>query len=264
MPDIHITAIVSPKAKIADGVKIGPYCIIGDKVTIDTGTILFSHVNIQGNTSIGKNNKIYPYASLGTEPQDLKYKDEDTKLIVGDNNTIREYTTMNLGTVTGIGLTKVGDNNLFMMSTHIAHDCVVGNNTVFANLAQLAGHVVVEDFAIIGGFTSVVQFSTIGKYSYIGLNCVIRQNMPPFFIGKGSENFTVQGVNAIGLKRKGFSSKEILALKEAYKIIYKKGLLLKESLFELKKLADNSPETKEHILYLINFIEKAETGIFKS
>jgi UDP-N-acetylglucosamine acyltransferase len=217
---IHKTAIIDSKAKISPNVKIGPYCVIGTNVEIEEDTIIHSHVNISGNTIIGKSNKIYPFASIGNDPQDLKYNDEETKLIIGNKNTIREYVTINPGTIAGGSETKIGNNCLFMISSHIAHDCNIGNNVIIANNVPLGGHVRIGDGVIIGGNSAVQQFTRIGKMSMIGGMTGVLNDVIPYGLSIGNRNF-LQGLNLIGLRRKDIPNKEILSLSEAYKEIFK-------------------------------------------
>tara|TARA_E500000331_G_scaffold199014_1_gene191163 strand:- start:44 stop:823 length:780 start_codon:yes stop_codon:yes gene_type:complete len=216
---IHRTAIVDPKAKLALSVKIGPYCVIGPNVEIDENVIIYSHVNISGFTKIGKGNKIYPFASIGNDPQDLKYDGEDTKLKIGNNNKFREYVTVNPGTVGGGGVTKIGDNCLFMISSHIAHDCEVGNNVIIANNVPLGGHVKIEDNVVIGGNSAVQQFTRIGKMAMIGGMTGVLNDVIPYGLSTGNRNI-LQGLNLIGLRRAKFDNKDILGLSEAYKEIF--------------------------------------------
>jgi len=217
---IHKTANIDSNAKISSNVKIGPYCVIGPNVEISDDTIVHSHVNISGNTIIGKSNKIYPFASIGNDPQDLKYNGEETKLIIGNKNTIREYVTINPGTVGGGGETKVGDNCLFMISSHIAHDCNVGNNVIIANNVPLGGHARIGDGVIIGGNSAVQQFTRIGKMAMIGGMTGVLNDVIPYGLSIGNRNF-LQGLNLIGLRRKDIPNKKILSLSEAYKEIFK-------------------------------------------
>tara|TARA_B100001750_G_scaffold226035_1_gene218477 strand:+ start:345 stop:1124 length:780 start_codon:yes stop_codon:yes gene_type:complete len=216
---IHKTAIVDVKAKISSSVNIGPYCVIGPNVEIGDNVKIHSHVNISGNTIIGKNNKIYPFASIGNDPQDLKYDGEKTKLIIGDNNKIREYVTINPGTDGGGGLTKIGNNCLFMISSHIAHDCEVGNNVIIANNVPLGGHAIIEDNVVIGGNSAVQQFTRIGKMAMIGGMTGVLHDVIPYGLSTGNRNI-LQGVNLIGLRRAKFNNKDILGLSEAYKEIF--------------------------------------------
>ena len=217
---IHDTAIIDSKAKISSNVEIGPFSIIGPNVVIEEGTIIQSHVNITGNTFIGKDNKIYPFASIGNHPQDMKYQGEETKLIIGSNNTIREYVTINPGTAQGGGQTKVGNNNLIMISAHIAHDCIIGNNIVIANSAAIAGHAEINDFVIIGGNCGVQQFTRIGKMAMIGGMTGVSRDVIPYGLSTGNRNY-LNGINVVGLRRSKVSNKEIIGLTNAYKEIFK-------------------------------------------
>jgi len=247
---IHKTAIVDSKANVAASTEIGPYCVIGPNVTIGENVKIHSHVNISGNTTIGKENKIYPFASIGNDPQDLKYNDEDTKLIIGDNNKIREYVTINPGTEGGGGLTKIGNNCLFMISSHIAHDCHVGNNVIIANNVPLGGHAIIEDHVVIGGNSAVQQFTRIGQMAMIGGMTGVLHDVIPYGLSTGNRNI-LQGLNLIGLRRAKFDNKDILGLSEAYKEI-----------FATKKLTENisklNGEFKENPLVknIIEFITK--------
>ena len=216
---IHKTAIIDVKSKIDQNVEIGPYTVIGPDVEIQEGTKIQSHVSIIGRTKIGKNNKIYPFASIGNDPQDLKYKGEKTELVIGDGNTIREYTTINTGTVGGGGLTKIGDNSLLMIGVHIAHDCIIGNNVVIANSAAIAGHAEIGDQVIIGGNCGVQQFTRIGKMAMIGGMTGVLHDVIPYGLSTGNRN-SLQGLNLIGLRRAKFENKDILGLSEAYKEIF--------------------------------------------
>ncbi len=217
---IHKTAIIDSRANISDNVKIGPYSVIGPNVEIHEGTEIQSHISIMGKTKIGKNNKIYPFASIGNDPQDLKFQGEETKLEIGDNNKIREYVTINPGTKGGGGLTKVGNNCLFMVSAHIAHDCFVGNNVILANNVPLGGHAHIEDNAIIGGNSAVQQFTRVGKSAMIGGMCGVVRDIIPYGIVHGNRS-VLQGLNLIGLRRKNIPNKKIMILSDAYKKIFK-------------------------------------------
>ena len=217
---IHNTAIIDPKAKISSSVSIGAFTFIGPNVQIGENTIIQSHVSILGNTKIGKNNKIYPFASIGNDPQDLKFDGEITKLEIGDNNKIREYVTVNPGTKGGGGLTKIGNNCLFMVSSHIAHDCLVEDNVILANNVPLGGHAHIEENVIIGGNSAVQQFTRVGKSSMIGGMCGVVRDIIPYAMVHGNRSI-LQGINLIGLRRKNIPNKEILVLTEAYKEIFK-------------------------------------------
>ena len=247
---IDKTAIIDPKAKISDNVKIGPYSVIGPNVEIGEGTIVQSNVNITGDTKIGLNNKIYPFASIGNDPQDLKFKGEETKLEIGDNNKIREYVTINPGTEGGGGLTKVGNNCLFMVSAHIAHDCLVGDNVILANNVPLGGHAHVDDNAIIGGNSAVQQFTRVGKFAMIGGMCGVVRDVIPYGIAHGNRS-VLQGLNLIGLRRKNISNKEIMNLSDAYKEIFKN-----ENLTDNLNNLSNGFKENKLVMEVVNFIEK--------
>ena len=245
---IHKTAIVDIKAKISGNAIIGPYSIIGPNVQIGEGTEIQSHVNITGNTVIGNKTKIFPFASIGTNPQDLKYKGEQTKLEIGSNNIIREHVTINIGTNGGGGITKIGDNNLIMIGAHIAHDCIVGNNVVIANSAAIAGHAEISDDVIIGGNCGIQQFTRIGKMAMIGGMSGVSRDVIPYGLSFGNRNY-LEGINIVGLRRKKVSNKEILALSEAYKEIFKT-----KSLHEnLIKLSENLKENT-YVREVVDFI----------
>jgi len=216
---IHETAIIDPRTKISLNVSIGAYSVIGPDVEIGENTIIHSHVNISGHTKIGKRNKIYPFASIGNDPQDLKYNGEKTKLIIGDKNTIRENVTINPGTVGDGGKTIIGNNCLFMISSHVAHDCLIGNNVIIANNVPLGGHVIIEDNVVIGGNSAIQQFTRIGKMAMIGGMTGVLHDVIPYGLSTGNRN-SLQGINLIGLRRAKFENKEILGLSEAYKEIF--------------------------------------------
>jgi len=236
---IHKTCIVDPKAKISSNVKIGPYSIIGPNVEIDNDVVIQSHVNITGHTIIGKNNKIFSMASIGSDPQDLKYKSEKTSLKIGANNAIREHVTINTGTIQGGGITKVGNNNLIMIGAHIAHDCIIGNNIVMANNSAAAGHAEIEDFVIIGAKCGIQQFTRIGKMAMIGGMTGVSRDVIPYGLSTGNRN-SLDGINVIGLRRDKVQNKEIIGLTEAYKEIFK-SKSLSENLSKLNgKYEDNS------------------------
>jgi len=215
---IHKTAIIDSKAKLDKNVKVGPYCVIGPNVEIGENTIIQSHVNISGNTKIGKGNMIYPFVSMN-DPQDLKYNGEPTNLIIGDNNKIREYVTINPGTVGGGGKTIIGNNCLFMISSHVAHDCFVGNNVIIANNVPLGGHAIIEDNVVIGGNSAVQQFTRIGRMAMIGGMTGVLHDVIPYGLSTGNRN-SLQGLNLIGLRRAKFENKDILGLSNAYKQIF--------------------------------------------
>ena len=247
---IHKTAIIDSKARISSTVNIGPYVVIGPDVEIDENAVIHSHVNIAGYTKIGKKNKIYPFASIGSDPQDLKYKGEKSELVIGDNNTIREYVTANPGTSGGGGVTKIGDNNLLMIGAHIAHDCIIGNNVVIANNAAIAGHAEVGDDVIIGGNCGIQQFARIGKMAMIGGMTGVSRDVIPYGLSFGNRNY-LGGINLIGLRRRNIANKEILTLTEAYKEIFKTEHL-HDNLNKLNgEFKDNS-----YVKEIVDFISK--------
>ena len=247
---IHKSAIIDPNSKISSNVQIGPFTVIGPNVEIGEGTIIQSHVNITGHTVIGKNNKIFPFSSIGNIPQDLKYNGEETKLIIGDGNTIRENTTVNTGTVGGGGLTRIGNNSLLMIGVHIAHDCLIGNNVVIANSGAIAGHAVIDDDVIIGGNCGVQQFTRIGKMAMIGGMTGVSRDVIPYGLSLGNRNY-LNGINVVGLRRKKVSNKEIISLTNAYEEIFKT-----ENLSE--NLSQLNGDFKENSLIreVIDFISK--------
>ena len=216
---IDKNSVIHKNAKIAETAEVGPYVVIGPNVEISDNVKIYSHVNISGNTTIGEGTKIFPFASIGNDPQDLKYKGENTKLEIGKNNSIREYVTINPGTEGGGGLTKIGDNCLFMISSHVAHDCRVGNNVIIANNVPLGGHVTIEDNVVIGGNSAVQQFTRIGKMAMIGGMTGVLHDVIPYGLSTGNRN-SLQGLNLIGLRRAKFENKDILGLSEAYKEIF--------------------------------------------
>jgi UDP-N-acetylglucosamine acyltransferase len=255
---IHPTAIVSPDAKLAKNVEIGAYAIIGADVSIDSGTSVGAHTIIEGPTSIGKHNRIYQFASLGAAPQDKKYAGEPTRLEIGDRNTIREFCTLNRGTVQDAGATRIGDDNWIMAYVHIAHDCQVGSHTILANNASLAGHVHVHDHAILGGFTLVHQFCKIGAHVITAVGTVVFKDVPPYVTAAGYDA-APHGINAEGLKRRSFSSANIAAIKRAYKTLYRNGLTLEEA---KTALAEQSKGCKD-INILLEFLNISTRGIIR-
>lgn len=251
-------AIIHPSAKIANNVEIGPWSYVGANVEIGEGTKLGPHVVINGPTRIGKNNTFYQFASIGEAPQDKKYKGEDTVLLMGDGNTVRENTTINRGTVQGGGVTKIGDNNWIMANVHIAHDCDVGNNTQFANYSALAGHVKIEDYAIVSGFSAIHQFCVVGAYSFIARATYVTKDVLPYVMIAGYDA-SACGLNTEGLKRRNFSPTTIENLRKAYKIIYRKGLTVQQALVELYELLPECPEIK----LFIQALENSQRGIVR-
>jgi UDP-N-acetylglucosamine acyltransferase len=255
---IHATAIIDASAELDSSVEVGPYSVIGSNVRIDAGTRIAGHVIINGPTTIGKNNHIFQYSSLGEAPQDKKYKDEPTLLEIGDNNTIREFCTFNRGTIQDKGVTKIGNDNWIMAYVHIAHDCQIGNHTIFANNSSLAGHVDVYDHAILGGFTLIHQFCKIGAHVITAVGSVIFKDIPPYVTAAGYDA-KPHGINAEGLKRRGYSADSILQIKRAYKTLYRNGLTLDEAKAELAIMQNTSPE----IGLLTDFLKISTRGIVR-
>jgi len=255
---IHPTAIVHPGAKLAPGVSVGPYSIIGEHVEIGEGTTIGPHVVIEGKTRIGAQNRIFGFSSLGGTPQDKKYAGEPTVLEIGDRNTIREYCTFSCGTVQDAGVTRIGNDNWIMAYVHIAHDCQVGNHVIFANLATLAGHVHVGDYAVLGGFTGAHQFVSIGAHSITGVATVLLQDLPPYVMAAGNTAKPF-GINSEGLKRRGFAVEKITAIKRAYKTLYRSGLALAEARRKIAAQAVKFPELQ----VLVEFLERSQRGIIR-
>lgn len=255
---IHSTAIVHPGAAIAAGVTIGAYSIIGEHVEIGSGTSIGPHVVIEGHTRIGSDNNIFQFSSIGAAPQDKKYAGEPTRLEIGDRNTIREFCTLNLGTAQDGGVTRVGNDNWIMAYVHIAHDCQIGNSTIFANNAQLAGHVHVGDWVILGGFTVVHQFVRIGAHSMTAMGTILLQDLPPYVMASGN---TAQphGINSEGLKRRGFEPKTVAAIRRAYKTLYKSGLTLEQARSEIAAAVGEMPA----LSLLADFITQSGRGIIR-
>jgi UDP-N-acetylglucosamine acyltransferase len=230
---IHPTAIVDPKAELDSDVEIGPFCIVGPDVRIGAGTVLKSHVVVNGHTTIGKANEIYQFASVGEANQDKKYKGEPTQLIIGDDNVIRENATIHRGTVQDQGVTKIGSGNLFMASTHVGHDCVVGDNNILANYAALAGHVKVGDSVILGGYTGIHQFCQVNSYSMCGMGSMVTKDVPRYVMVSG-DPAKAHGMNFEGMRRRGMPAEVIKALRSAYKMVYIKGMPLEQALSEIE------------------------------
>ena len=255
---IHNNAIIHPSAVIGENVSIGPWTRIGQNVTIGDNTTIGDHVVIDKFTTIGENNKIYPFSSIGIDPQDRFAREEAYILEIGNNNTIREYVTISRGTSYGGGITKMGNNNLIMAYSHIAHDCILGNNIVMSNNATLAGHVIVGDFASMSGFAGVHQFCHIGAHSFLGMRCTVSQDIAPYMLVAGAEP-SVRGINVIGLKRRNFSDETIRILRQAYKTIYRNGTILKDACDTLLQEYPDVPE----VAVLIDFIKKSERGLLR-
>ncbi len=262
MAKIHPTAIHEPGAVLHPTVEIGPYSIIGPEVVIGARTRIGAHVVIEGKTTIGEDNVFYQYSSIGAAPQDKKYAGEPTRLEIGDRNTIREFCTFNRGTAQDGGVTRLGNDNWIMAYVHLAHDCQVGNHTIFANNAQLAGHVQVDDWAILGGHSGVHQFCKIGAHSMLGMFTSLTQDVPPYVILNGNPA-AAHGINSEGLKRRGFSKEAIQALRHAYKLLYKSGYTLEEAKAALAAEEQSQPAHADHIRLLREFLETSTRGIVR-
>ena len=255
---IHPTAIIDPKAELDSSVKVGAYTIIGPNVQIGAGSEIGSHAVIEGHTTIGENNRIFQFASLGAIPQDKKYRGEPTRLIIGNGNTIREFTTFNLGTVTGIGETCIGDDNWIMAYCHLAHDCVIGSHTIFANNASLAGHVTIGDYVILGGYTLVFQFCQIGNYAMTAFAAGVHKDVPPYFMAAGYRAEPA-GINSEGMRRNGFTPEQIANVKNAYKTLYRQGLPYEEARSQIAQAAETAPE----LAVLRDFLADSQRSIIR-
>ena len=255
---IHPTAIIDPKAELDSSVKVGAYTIIGPNVQIGAGSEIGPHAVIEGHTTIGENNRIFQFASLGAIPQDKKYRGEPTRLIIGNGNTIREFTTFNLGTVTGIGETRIGDDNWIMAYCHLAHDCVIGSHTIFANNASLAGHVTIGDYVILGGYTLVFQFCQIGDYAMTAFAAGVHKDVPPYFMAAGYRAEPA-GINSEGMRRNGFTPEQITNVKNAYKALYRQGLSYEEARSQIAQAAETAPE----LAVLRDFLADSQRSIIR-
>lgn len=255
---IHPTAIIDPKAELDSSVEVGAYTTVGAGVRVGADTRIGSHVVLEGPTTIGKNNQIFQFSSLGAQPQDKKYRDEPTTLEIGDNNTIREFCTFNRGTIQDKGTTKIGNDNWIMAYVHIAHDCVIGNNTIMANNSSLAGHVDIHDYAILGGFTLIHQFCKVGSHVITAVGSVVFKDIPPYVTASGYDA-QPHGINAEGLKRRGFSPESILEIKRAYKVLYRNSLTLEEAKLELAGMKGRCSE----IGLLTDFLDISTRGIIR-
>lgn len=253
---IHPTAVIAPDAELADDVHVGPFAVIGSKVQIGAGSNIAAHTIVKGPTVIGRNNRIYPFASIGDDPQDKKYAGEETHLEIGDNNVFREYCTVNRGTVHDVGVTRIGNNCLLMAYTHVAHDCQLGNEIIFANSVTLGGHVHVGDWVICSAFVGMHQFCRIGAHAFISGYAGIRQDVLPYVMITGNEP-KPRGINSEGLKRRGFTPEQIRNLKEAYRLIFRSGTRLAEAQQQLAERAAEQPELR----IMVEFLEQSERGI---
>jgi len=257
---IHPTASVHPKAELAQDVIIGPFCVIGEHVKIGRGTQLMSHVCIDGWTEIGERCQIHPYASIGGPPQHLQYKGEPTRVVIGHDNILREYVTVNRGTVFGGGATTIGNHNFFMAYVHVAHDCHLGSHLIMANAATLAGHITVGDHAIIGGLVGIHQYVRVGAHVMIGGCSAVGRDVPPFMRAAGGYRAKLYGLNSIGLKRQGFSNERIAVLKRAYEVLFRSGLMMAEAIKRARDEFKDSPDVQE----VVAFLEGSKRGICRS
>lgn len=258
MTDIHSTALVDPKAELDSGVSIGPYTVVGPHVKVGAGTRIGPHCVIEGHTTIGRDNRVYQFVSLGSDNQDKKYAGEPCELIIGDRNTIREYSTYHIGTVQGGGVTRLGNDNWMMAYTHLAHDCIVGNNTIFANNAQLAGHVEVGDWVILGGFTVVHQFVRIGAHAMTAMCSLLFADVPPFVMAQG-QPAAGRSMNFEGLRRRGFSAQRISAIKAMHKALYRDNLTLEQAQERMAAMPDQFPEAVDDIGMMRTFLKGVTT-----
>ena len=262
MATIHSTAIVDPNAQLADSVSVGPYTVIGPNVCIGEGTTVGPHCVIEGHTTIGRDNRIYQFASLGANPQDKKYHDEPTKLIIGDRNTIREFTTFNTGTVQDKGVTQIGNDNWIMAYVHVAHDCTIGDHNTIANSVQFAGHVEVGNRTLIGGISGIHQFVRIGDYAMLGFQTRLSQDLPPFVMAAGNPA-EAQSAHQEGPRRQGYSNERLAMLKQMYRSLYRKGLTLDAARAEIEALRGQLPEADVDVDNMVSFLAKATRGIVR-
>ncbi|MDO5057260.1 MAG: acyl-ACP--UDP-N-acetylglucosamine O-acyltransferase [Lautropia sp.] len=257
---IHPTAVIDPRAELHESVQVGPYAVIGSQVRIGAGSIVGAHAVIEGPCTLGQNNRLHPFCSIGGAPQDKKYAGEQTSLEIGDGNTIREYVTINRGTVQDGGVTRVGNDNWIMAYVHIAHDCQVGNHTIFANTTNLAGHVQIGDWVILGGNSQVHQFCKIGAHAMTGTGSIVLQDIPTYVMASGNPLAT-HGINAEGLRRRGYGADEIAIIRRAYKVLYRQGLSLAEARSALQEMADADAVQARCIAPLLAFLAGVTRGI---
>ena len=271
MADIHPTAVIAPGAELADDVSVGPYAVIGGQVQIGAGSRIGPHCVIEGRTQLGRNNRVFQFASIGAAPQDKKYAGEATRLLIGDDNTVREFVTINTGTVQGGGLTQIGSDNWIMAYVHIAHDCRVADHTIIANATQLGGHVTLGDWVFLGGLSGMHQFVRVGAHAMTGFQTRLSQDLPPFVTAAGNPA-SATGINQEGLQRRGFSGARVAAVKRMHKLIYRQGLTLAASTEALRALGDESPESAEtpelsaaaaDIQLMLDFLAHADRGIVR-
>lgn len=259
MTEIHPQAVVAPNAKLAPGVKVGAFAVVGNDVELGEGCILHSHAVVQGPSKFGRNNVFYPFCSVGGDPQDYTFRGERTELAAGDGNTFREYVTVSRGAKKGGGVTTLGSGNFLLAYSHIGHDCKVGSNTLFVNGATLAGHVTVEDFATVGAFSAVHQFCRVGRYAYIGGGTIVTQDAPPFSLIVGERGTKCFGINTVGLERKGFDAERLRALTQAFRLLTRSKLNTTQAIAEMRTTLNGSADVDE----LIRFLETSERGIVK-
>jgi UDP-N-acetylglucosamine acyltransferase len=255
---IHPTAVIAPEAVLADDVRVGPYAVIGPGVEIGRGTVVGPHACIEGPTRIGEGNRIFQFASVGADPQDMKYRGETTRLEIGDRNVVRECATIHRGTVQDRGVTRIGNDNLFMAYAHVAHDCVIGDHCVLANSATLGGHVHLGDWVIMGGFSGVHQFGKVGAHAFVANNAAVTRDVPPYVMAVG-QPADAHSINAEGLKRRGFTPEQIRNIRAAFRLLYRSGLKLVEATAQLEALAKNQPE----LFPLVEFLPQATRGIVR-
>jgi UDP-N-acetylglucosamine acyltransferase len=262
MARVHPAALVDPAAELADDVEVGPYAVVGPQVRIGSGSSIGAHAVLSGRTTIGRDNRIFPHTAIGGVPQDKKYAGEDTELIIGDGNTIREFCTFNIGTAQGGGVTRVGSDNWVMAYAHVAHDCRVGDHCILANGVTLAGHVELGDWVILGGLTGLHQFVRVGSHAMAGGGTILLQDLPPFVICNGNPA-AVHGLNSEGLKRRGFSGEAIATLRRAYKTVYKEGLTAAAACERLLQMADEAPACAADLRALAEFVRSSTRGIVR-
>jgi UDP-N-acetylglucosamine acyltransferase len=260
MANLHPTAIVDPKAELDASVTVGPYTVVGPHVKIGAGTTVGPHVVLEGHTTVGRDNRIFQFASIGAANQDKKYKGEPTELVIGDRNTIREFTTLQVGTVQDKGRTTIGDDNWIMAYCHVAHDCVVGNNVTMANTTTLAGHIELGDWVTVGGLVGIHQFVKIGAHAMVGFASAVAQDVPPFMLVDGNP-LAVRGINVVGLRRRDFSAERIAAVKQMHKLLYREGRTLEDAKAAIAALARSTPEAAEDVALMTGFLAAATRGI---
>ncbi|PPE67632.1 acyl-ACP--UDP-N-acetylglucosamine O-acyltransferase [Caldimonas caldifontis] len=262
MAQIHPTALVDPKAELAADVSVGPYAVIGPDVCIGEGSSIGAHCVIEGRTTIGRNNRIFQFCSLGAAPQDKKYAGEPTQLVIGDGNTIREFCTFNTGTVQDAGVTRIGDDNWIMAYVHVAHDCVLGSHIILANAVQLAGHVHLGDWVFLGGLSGVHQFVRVGPHAMTGFQTRLSQDLPPFVTAAGNPA-EAQGINQEGLRRRGYTPERIAVVKQMHRTLYRRGLTLAQAKDELAALQGTAADAQADVRLMLDFLANAERGIVR-